>query len=160
MSNVNDIKKYRGRVKMADKNGKHALTDTNTYMRISISPYEYLYAHTHVYAHQHAYITTRVHIYIFVPECVCYMKYFTVKLRKYSINSSIKSLTIRDQHYANILVKMWQNIKTNKTDMHTCTWDGRYATATELLLLVVPGAVVLTAPSTVSNICSSVHTDY
>ena len=34
------------------------------------------------------------------------------------------------------------------------------ATATELLLLVVPGAVVLTAPGTVTKICCSVDTDY
>ena len=44
--------------------------------------------------------------------------------------------------------------------MHICTRDRRYATATELLLLVVPGAVVLTAPSTVINICRSVDIDY
>ena len=74
---------------MADKNGKHALADTNTYMRISISPCEYPYAHTYVYAHKHVYITTHVHIYIIAPECVCYIKSFTVKQRKYSINSSI-----------------------------------------------------------------------
>ena len=41
---------------MSDKNGKHALADTKTYMRISISPYEYPYAHTYMYAHKHAYI--------------------------------------------------------------------------------------------------------
>ena len=56
MSNVNDIKKYLGWVKMSDKNGKHTLADTNTYMHISISPYEFPYAHTYVYAHKHAYI--------------------------------------------------------------------------------------------------------
>ena len=44
--------------------------------------------------------------------------------------------------------------------MQICTWNRRCATATESLLLVVPGAVVLTAPSTVSNICCSVDTDY
>ena len=44
--------------------------------------------------------------------------------------------------------------------MHICIWDGEYATVTELLLLVVPGAVVLTAPGTVSNICRSVDNDY
>ena len=145
---------------MADKNGKHALADTNTYMRISIYPYKYPYAHTYVFAHKHTHITTRVHIYIFAPECVCCIKYFTLKQRKYAINSSIKSLVIHDQHYAYRIVKIWQNTKTYKTDMHICTWDGRYATATELLLLVVPGAVVLAAPSAVSNICRSVDTDY
>ena len=41
---------------MSDKNGKHALADTKTYMRISISPYDYPYAHTYMYAHKHAYI--------------------------------------------------------------------------------------------------------
>ena len=75
--------------------------------------------HTHRYSHKHAYITTRVHIYIFAPECVCCIKSFTVKQRKYSINSSIISSAIRDQHYANLIVKIWQNIKTNNTDMHT-----------------------------------------
>ena len=49
MSNVNNIKKYWGRVKISDKNGKQALADTNTYMRISISPCEYPHAHTYVY---------------------------------------------------------------------------------------------------------------
>ena len=126
MSNVNDIMIYWGRVKMVDKNGKHALADTNTYMRISITPYEYPYAHTYMYAHKHAYIATRLHIHIFVPECVCCIKCFTVKQRKYSINSGIISSVIRKQHYANIIVKIWQN-KKNKTDMHICTLDGRCA---------------------------------
>ena len=55
---------------------------------------------------------------MFVPEYVCCIKYFTLKQRRYSINSSIKSLAIRDQHYANFIVKIWQNVKTNKTDMY------------------------------------------
>ena len=141
---------------MADQNGNHALADTNTYMRISIYSYEYPKVHTtqtRIFNH------TRTHMYIFAPKCVCYINSFTVKHRKYSINSSIKSLAIRDQHYANLIGKIWQNIKTNKTDMHICTRDRRYATATELLLLVVPGAVVLTAPSTVISICRSVDID-
>ena len=37
--------------------------------------------------------------------------------------------------------------------MQISTWDGKCATATELLLLIVSRAVVLPAPSTVSNIC-------
>ena len=60
----------------------------------------------------------------------------------------------------NLIVKTWQNVKTNKTDMQIYTWDGKCATATELLLLIAQGAVVLTAPITVSNICCSVDTDY
>ena len=115
--------------------------------------------HTHTCMHINTHIYhTRTHIHI-APECVC-IESFTVKQRKYSIKSSIKSLAIRDQPYANLIVKIWQNIKTNETAMQICTWNGRCATATELLLLVVPGAVVLTAPSTVSNICCSVDTDY
>ena len=51
---------------MSDKNGEHALADTNTYMRISISPYEYPYAHTYVYAHKHAYIP---HAYTYIHIC-------------------------------------------------------------------------------------------
>ena len=117
--------------------------------------------HTHTCMHTNTHIYhTRTHIYIFAPECVCCIKSFTVKKRKYSINSNIKSLAIRDQHHANLIVKTWQNVKTNKTDMQICTWDGKCATATELLLLIVPGAVVLTAPSTVSNICCPVDTNY
>ena len=67
MSNVNDIKKYWGRVEMSDKNCEHALVDTNPYMRVSKSPYEYPYAHTYVYAHKHVYIYyTRAHLHIYV----------------------------------------------------------------------------------------------
>ena len=98
--------------------------------------------HTYVYAHKHAYITKGVHFYIFAQECVCCIKSFTVKQRKYSINSSKIFSAIQDQHHANLIFKIWPNIKMNKTDMHSCTWDGRCATATELLLLVVPGTVV------------------
>ena len=43
---------------------------------------------------------------------------------------------------------------------YVCIWDGKYATATKLLSLVVPGTVVLTAPGTVSNIYRFVDTDY
>ena len=36
--------------------------------------------------------------------------------------------------------------------MYKYIWDGKYATATKLLLLAVQGAVVLTVPSIASNI--------
>ena len=125
-------------------------------MRISISPYEYPYAHTNLYAHKHAYIPHAYTDTYLRRSAFAVKKSFTVKQRKYSINISIKSLAIRNQHYTNLIVKTWQNVKTNKTDMQIYTWDGKCATATELLLLVVSGAVVLPAPRTVSNICCSV----
>ena len=141
---------------MSNINSKHALANTkniyahiNKSIRVPICTHIPLCTQTRIY-------TTRVHGYIFAPECVCCIKSFTVKQRKYSINISIKSLAIRNQHYTNLIVKTWQNVKTNKTDMQIYTWDGKCATATELLLLIVSGAVVLPAPRTVSNICCSV----
>ena len=59
---------------MAYQNGNHALADTNTYMRISIYPYEY----TKVYKTQtRIYNHTRTHIYICTEVCMLYKVFYS-----------------------------------------------------------------------------------
>ena len=125
-NNVNDKNRYGRRVEIANKMAStlHTHRHKHIHARINIS-IQKPYAYTYIYAHKQ--------VYICVGACMLY-KIFTVKYSKSLIQSIIRSLAIWDKHYANLGVKIWWDIKTNKYDIY----ETENIPVTELILPVAP----------------------